>query len=642
MDINAKKAKILKGLSILKEQVKDSQGDIDLKGLYEICEILDIGNALYLDPELVFVLIENKLSTVKFPARLVAIEKILSDMLLEVDTVNATNPFQKDHESTRIENVGDHNDVFLFNKNSIDNKMNDTLSLKFIERLIPNFDGSSDVRDFCNIVDDLYGQCPPNQLNTFFMTVKYKLQGSAKAILSGSQTYTWPELKDKLVQIYQPEDNNRASNNEFMTCFQLPDKSVQNYAARVSIAKRNMIDNLPETLKHRSHEIIEYQALSVFVNELRPEYKQIFKFRAVDTLEDAIRIAKTEETTIKVDNLNQKNQIKCSYCHKTGHIVQNCFSLTKIKENQNSSFSNNNFNYSRPQFSQNGQNNQNRNVNRNGFQPRSQNNDLQRFPGYAQQNNGNNGNNIRPFFPRERNHYAPRDYNFGSGNQKGNSQSPRPNNNFHQNRNYNNAQQNTNNNYVEPIREFRQHEPLPIDFYNNPHNNGPQSRGRPQAFLGGAANNYDYIMSNNFNENSNFRDRLPSPCNNSNSCCDGCYAAPGTLNVSSDFRNAISDSQNQLQSFRDHSVTSHVVPNNINEPSATFNDNSNFQGRPQAFINNTFHCGNNDSHLASGSNESKFTELISGLSDLFKTKQDSNQALNSIDLNLTAGSSGSE
>ena len=136
MDTNAKKAKILKGLSILKEQVKGSQGDIDLKGLYEICEILDIGNALYLDPELVFVLIENKLSTVKFPARLVAIEKILSDMLSEVDTVNATNPFQKDHESTRIENVGDHNDVFLFNKNSIDNKMNDTLSLKFIERLI--------------------------------------------------------------------------------------------------------------------------------------------------------------------------------------------------------------------------------------------------------------------------------------------------------------------------------------------------------------------------------------------------------------------------------------------------------------------------------------------------------------------------
>ena len=57
------------------------------------------------------------------------------------------------------------------------------------------------------------------------------------------------------------------------------------------------------------------------------QIKEIFRFRATETLEDAVILAKQEEQILNNSNNNSELKNICSYCNQTGHLANNCVDL---------------------------------------------------------------------------------------------------------------------------------------------------------------------------------------------------------------------------------------------------------------------------------------------------------------------------
>ena len=300
------------------------------------------------------------------------------------------------------------------------------LSLKMIERLMPSYDGSGDVRDYLRSIDTLYNRCPENQREYFLLLAKYNLKGSARGLIEGQTIENYQNFHTSMGNLFRPDNVSIVSQDEFTQCKQGKDESVQDFAARVQIAKRRLVDQLPANQVAAGVQIFEAQALNIFVSGLRPNLKQIVKFRNVQHFEEAVRIAKTEESSEKLNKKDEQDELKCAWCKKSDHTASNCIDLARSSMLRDPNRQNNipqyRENFFHTQYSNNRAQNYfpNRPPFRN-FLPQNQNN-FHTYPNnqnrnFPTQNYNNSHNNIRLNAPSRQNNWQ---NNFHTNNNKQN------------------------------------------------------------------------------------------------------------------------------------------------------------------------------------------------------------------------------
>ena len=306
--------------------------------------------------------------------------------------------------------------------NSIDNNINQeinmgdnqiALSYKILENLIPHYDGTSDVVEYCTIIDSLVNQCQQNQIPTFFFLVKNKLTGNARTVTIGETINAWADLRDLLIGNFNDEKTDTIRQNEFLNCRQKQTETIQNYADRIRKCTKAMVAKLNGNQIAPGKELLHQQAKIIFIDGLQKQIKEVFRFKDAETLEDAIAIAKQEKQLINNNN-NPNVDLKyiCSYCNQTGHYASNCIDLVMLTLGKNSSRNNNG-------------NNNNRNFYNSNFQRNNQGNGnmQQRSRGNRRYNyNNNNANN--------------NNFNNNANNNNNFNNNANNNNNFNNNSNY--------------------------------------------------------------------------------------------------------------------------------------------------------------------------------------------------------------
>ena len=327
-----------------------------------------------------------------------------------------------------------------------DNMANE-MSFKTIEKLNPTYDGTGDIRDYLNTIQSLYNLCPENQRQYFVLFAKYRLQGSARDLVSGLNIEDFGGFVEQMGNLFRPDNSNIVTQDEFTRCRQMEGETVQEFAARVQMAKRRIIDQLPVAQVAAGTLVLENQALGIFVSGLRPEIQQILKIRNIDSFENALRIAKTEEKILLNAKITGNESIKtvCAWCKKTDHVVTNCldFALSKPLSGLNQNQANNEMNA------------QSVNQNNRSSAPRNRN----YYSSYNQNNSNNNS------FPNRNN----------------NQFQNRNNSNFSFNRNNNNFSFNRNNNNNSPRGNFsnRNSQPFPSRNFNQTGNDFRSLPNRP-------------------------------------------------------------------------------------------------------------------------------------------------------------------
>ena len=331
------------------------------------------------------------------------------------DTAFRDNKFVSVFEKPRITNLFDNKE---FRKKTVPNMAN--LSLKMIEKLMPSYGGETDVRDYLNQVQNLYDQCPNDQRVYFLLLAKYKLTGSARELIAVANVEDFNAFKLKMTKLFSPDNVNVASQDDFAKCTQNKGETVQNFAARVQTAKRRLVDQLPAAQANVGELVLNSQALGIFISGLLPHLKGVLKFRNARDFDEAVRIAKTEESYVKpsVEAPASCDLLTvCAWCKKPGHFVSNCLDLTmsNFSKNQPSqSGSGRNFAtryFQGDNFNRNNQNVQNRfNNNRGSFRNGN-------YP-----NRGNNSWNNEPL--NCNNHYPNFDPNRYNGNYNSLNQNP--------------------------------------------------------------------------------------------------------------------------------------------------------------------------------------------------------------------------
>jgi hypothetical protein len=228
-------------------------------------------------------------------------------------------------------------------------------NLKDLRDMIPEYDrDQSTLFDFIEAVNFAIENVPENQQNALIFIIKSKLVGKARKFISSRQLREWNDIKGLLINHYGDCRDTEALNNEL------------NQAARNAL--------------NSSHEKI---ALKAFLAGLSDPLGSIIRSQKPNTLEQAEQFLIEEENIIYLKNFKilkpSHNQVNhkivpkenypshcsttrsdkkyCSYCKKSGHLVDRCFQRNQNQVNQNIQQPN----QQRPSVTQHGRN-ENSNV----------------------------------------------------------------------------------------------------------------------------------------------------------------------------------------------------------------------------------------------------------------------------------------
>ncbi|KAL3274338.1 hypothetical protein HHI36_015737, partial [Cryptolaemus montrouzieri] len=143
---------------------------------------------------------------------------------------------------------------------------------------------------------------------------------------------------------------------ELHSCKQNANEGVISFANRVENCYIKLLGTLDDTLddeRRNIHtEMLQTQALNVFLMGLNREVAMIVKARNPNTLEESIRLALSEEQELKsrleiarYQNVGNSNSRFCTNCNRNGHTSFNCRSQNQGRKNfsQPQSFTNNQF-----------------------------------------------------------------------------------------------------------------------------------------------------------------------------------------------------------------------------------------------------------------------------------------------------------
>lgn len=212
------------------------------------------------------------------------------------------------------------------------------LNIDVAIKMIPEFDGNRvNLHRFitcCDIVDEEL--CPETDEGLLLNIIKTKLTGSAYNNTKHKTFANWLELKNILAENFSDKRTIPQVQSELLNVRQLPNEDVRAYANRVEKLLFELndvcIESEGEVAKASIENLNSKSALRGFVEGLNSSIRLIVKASRFKTLTEAIDGAVDEERNVNAQKskFNSKSYskpfLKCSFCHKSGHKYENCFS----------------------------------------------------------------------------------------------------------------------------------------------------------------------------------------------------------------------------------------------------------------------------------------------------------------------------
>lgn len=327
----------------------------------------------------------------------------------ETNTIDSVTP---NSDQSSLNNLSIQSSSNLINPNL--NLTNMSISLELAEKMLIKFDGTKSMLfefiDNCDQAHNLVGVANQPLLLSI---IKTKLTHNARTLTRNREFANWKQLKKHLLDLYSDKRTVGQWQLELNSCRQNHNESVVSFSNRVETCYVKLInslsDNLTEEVRNGNIDLLQNEALNVFITGLNKDLSILVKAQKPDTLEKAISIAINEEQELKskyeihkYQSVNNNSSSRfCNYCNKSGHNSFNCRNKNQ-QHNQNKNFNNvhriqNHTHINSPSTSNSSKFNRNNFHNNNSsskIQPRS-NNDFQRkFCNYCK-NNGHLINECR-------------------------------------------------------------------------------------------------------------------------------------------------------------------------------------------------------------------------------------------------------
>lgn len=211
-----------------------------------------------------------------------------------------------------------------------------TISLEMAERMLTKFDGDrSKLHEFIDNSTMAMSLIKPEFKPILFTLIKSKVTDKARILIKNRNFEDWTTLKQYLTDAYSDRRTQGQWQLELHSCKQNPNEDVISFANKVENCYIKLLSTLDEaaSAEHREGyaDLLQKQALSVFLAGLNRDISLIVKSRNPISLEDAVQLALNEEREIKslreiskYQNINNSNARHCFNCNRSGHTTQNC------------------------------------------------------------------------------------------------------------------------------------------------------------------------------------------------------------------------------------------------------------------------------------------------------------------------------
>lgn len=239
------------------------------------------------------------------------------------------------------------------------------ISLEMAERMLVKYDGDkSKLHEFIDNCSMAMSLVQNTHKSILFKIILSKITDRARILIKNRNFETWASLKEYLLEGYSDRRTQGQWQLELHSCKQNPNEDVISFANKVENCYVKLLGSLDHTVSDEKREgyaeLLQGQALSVFLMGLNRDISLIVKSRNPETLEDAIQLALNEEREIKslreiskYQNVNSNFTRHCTFCNKNGHTSFNCRNKPQTRT------------YSQNRFTQNQNDNQRQNTNYN-------------------------------------------------------------------------------------------------------------------------------------------------------------------------------------------------------------------------------------------------------------------------------------
>lgn len=262
---------------------------------------------------------------------------LISDTDTSLDKIETKHNFAVNLETIFTE-TADLN-INSIDKIEINHKM--SLNISHALKIIPFFDGKiTEIHKFCTCVEVLWSQIVDPKEKLLFMNIlKTKLCNQAYEVVHYKNFDKWEDLKLALENKFLKRRSQGAVSAELVCIVQNKSESIKSYSSKVE----NLLNELNDIciskhgLEHADiiKKVNESTALNSFQDGLKDNLKIIIKSHHFDNLNDAIAQAIEEEISHKPLQNNSYSNIVCSFCHKSGHRIDNCFKRNRNFNNGN-------------------------------------------------------------------------------------------------------------------------------------------------------------------------------------------------------------------------------------------------------------------------------------------------------------------
>lgn len=305
--------------------------------------------------------------------------------------------------------------------------------LSEIFSIVPEFEGDQIfLNTFLNACDHAHGMAVGDQETLLTLHIKNKLRGRAAQLINSRNPATWPEIKQLLSVHFGDSRDLTSLIQDLQRIKQLQNESALTFFSRLQTHNAKMHasvqkSNLTPDQKDAQSQLIETMTLNTLLTGLEPRLGQIIRAgNPPDMLEASARIrrelqlsyfenqkfnkpnnSRDVQAPIRKPNVPTTFQKTCTYCKRSGHIINECRARQQSPQQYNyPNYTPQNFNqnfqrqYAAPQpqqqqqrpFPQQNFSNQNQRPNQNFNRP----NQFQPRPSVIQPNPNFSRNNNQP------------------------------------------------------------------------------------------------------------------------------------------------------------------------------------------------------------------------------------------------------
>lgn len=170
--------------------------------------------------------------------------------------------------------------------------------------MIPKYDGDRNrLHEFIDNCTTALSLIKESHTNILFSIIKTKLSDKARALIRNREFETWKSSKDHLLDGYSDRRTQGQWQLELHSCKQGNNESVMSFSNRIENCYIKLLSTMDLDMSAENRkiytEILQQQALNVFLMGLCQDIAVIVKSRYPKNLEDAVRLALNEEQETK-------------------------------------------------------------------------------------------------------------------------------------------------------------------------------------------------------------------------------------------------------------------------------------------------------------------------------------------------------